>query len=79
MTTAKAFVIKVNGEEIETEHQKLPAREILELAKEHGAIPGKPEDYILKGEKREYGLDDTVDLAEDNIFIAVLSGPTPVA
>ena len=40
-------IFKVNGVEIYTDHQSLLAEEILKLAKEKGAIPGTPEDYIL--------------------------------
>ena len=79
MTTGSKFTIKVNGEEITTDRQELKAGEILELAKQHGAIPGKPEEYVLRGEKQEYGWNDTVDVAQDNIFIAILNTPTPVA
>ena len=79
MTTDRKFTIKVNGVEISTDQQELKAREILQLAKQQGAIPGNPEEYILKGEKREYRWDDTVDVAQDNIFIAILNTPTPVA
>jgi hypothetical protein len=79
MTTDRKFTIKVNGVEISTNQQELKAGEILQLAKQQGAIPGNPEEYILKGEKREYRWDDTVDVAQDNIFIAILNTPTPVA
>ena len=79
MTTDRKFTIKVNGVEISTDQQELKAGEILQLAKQQGAIPGNPEEYILKGEKREYGWDDTVDVAQDNIFIAILNTPTQVA
>ena len=83
MTTDRKFTIKVNGVEISTDRQELKAGEILQLAKQHGAIPGKPEEYVLRGEKREYGgddtVDDTVDVAQDNIFIAILNTPTQVA
>ena len=76
---ADSFTFKVNGVEIHTDHQSLLAKEILELAKEKGAIPGNPEKYILKGDKREYIGDDRVNLEEDNLFIAILNEPTPVA
>ena len=45
------FTFKVNGVEIRTDHQFLLAKKILELAKEKGAIPGNPDEYILKGDK----------------------------
>ena len=74
-----SFDLKVNGIEIPTEHQKLVAHDILELAEKHGAIPNKPEDYILQGDKGQYGWDDWVDLEEDSRFITIPKAPTPVA
>ena len=73
------FTIKVNGIEIEVKRRRVTAREILELAKQHGAMPGKPEEYILQGDKGKYGPDDRVDLAEENVFITIPNTPTPVA
>ncbi len=72
-------VFKVNGVEIHTDHESLSAEEILKLAKEKGAIPGNPEDYILQGDKGVYKGTDHVDLKEDNLFIAIPNKPTPVA
>lgn len=76
---AVSFDLKVNGIEIPTEHQKLVAHDVLELAEKHGAIPSKPEDYILQGDKGQYGWDDWVDLEKDSQFITIPKGPTPVA
>lgn len=73
------FTLKVNGVEIYTDHKSLLAKEILELAKEKGAIPGNPDEYILKGDKGEYKGDDRVNLNEDNLFITIPNKPTPVA
>ena len=73
------FELKVNGVQIETPHQKLVSHDILELAEKRGAMPGKPEDYILQGDKGQYGWDDWVDLEEDNVFITIRKGPTQVA
>ena len=73
------FTFKINGVEIRTDHQSLLAKEILELAKEKGAIPGNPEDYILQGDKGSYRADDRVNLEEDNVFIAIPTSPTMVA
>ena len=70
---------KVNGVEIYTDHESLLAEEILKLAKEKGAIPGNPDEYILQGDKGEYKGDDLVNLKEDNLFIAIPNKPTPVA
>ena len=79
MNQGDGFKFKVNGIEIETPHQKLVARDVLELAEKHGAIPGKPDDYALQGDKGKYEGDDWVDLEEDNVFITVPTAPTPVA
>ena len=73
------FTLKVNGVQIDTPHQKLVAHDILELAEKKGAIPGKPEGYTLQGDKGQYGWNDWVDLEEDNLFIAIPTGPTMVA
>lgn len=73
------FEFKVNGIEIETPDQELEARTILKLAKEKGAIPLNPEDYVLQGDKGKYGQKDIVNLAEDYLFIAIPDQPTPVA
>ncbi len=66
----RPFTFKVNGIEVEVKRRELTAREILELAKQRGAMPGKP-DYVLQGDKGQYGPDDRVDLAEDNVFITI--------
>ena len=76
---AKDFTFKVNGVEIPNEQPSLLAKEILELAKGKGAIPGNPEDYILQGDKGKYKPDALVNLEEDNLFIAIPNKPTPVA
>lgn len=73
------FELKVNGIEIKVPHQKLVAHDILELAEKHNAMPGKPEEYILQGDKGQYGWDDWVDLEEDNVFITIRNTPTQVA
>ena len=80
-THGKAEKIEVNGIyiEVETVDQKLSAYQILELAKEKGAIPGDPKDYILQGDKGKYKGDDDVDLREDRRFITVRDRATPVA
>lgn len=73
------FVFKVNGVELSTDFEKLVTTDILNIARENEAIPGKPENYELKGEKGTYGPDDWINLSEDNVFITVPMGPTPVA
>ena len=73
------FSFKINGIEIEVKRPKILASEILKLAAERGAMPGKPEDYILQGDKGPYKSDDWVNLKEDNQFITIPNTPTPVA
>ena len=76
---SRSFTLKVNGIEIDVSCQKPFAKDILKLAEEKGAIPGKAEDYILQGDKGPYKEDDQVDLEEDNLFITIPDKPTPVA
>ena len=73
------FEIKVNGVQIKVEEEKLLASQILELAKERGAMPGEPEDYLLQGEKRLYKPNEWVNVEEDKEFITIPEGPTEVA
>lgn len=75
----RSYEIKVNGIEIEVKRQKITAGEILELAKDRGAVPGKPEEYVLQGDKGQYDSGDLIDLNEDNVFITLPTTPTPVA
>ena len=75
----QAFEIKVNGVQIEVEEEKLRAIQVLEIAKEHGAMPGNPEDYLLQGDKGLYKADDWVNFEEDNQFITIPDRPTAVA
>ena len=76
---AKEHEYKVNGLQFVSDKQTLTAAEILDHAREKGAIPGKPEGYILKGSKRDYTANEQVDLAEDDLFITVPSTSTQVA
>ena len=75
----RAFEIKVNGVQIEVEEEKLRASRVLEIAKESGAMPGNPEDYLLQGDKRLYKAEDWVNFEEDNQFITIPDRPTQVA
>ena len=42
-----SFTVTVNGTEIQTEHEKLIAADILSLAEQAGAIPNKPDSPIF--------------------------------
>ncbi len=74
-----SFSFKVNGVQLSSDKPVLSVRDILQLAREKGAIPQTPDKYMLKGEKGEYGLDGTVDLRQDHLFITIPTGGTPVA
>ncbi len=76
---AETFTLKVNGIEMQMEHEKVVAHDILELAEKEGAIPGKPENYLLDGDKGRYGRNDWVNLSEDSVFITLRDAPTQVA
>ena len=77
--TEEKFLIRVNGFAIRTAHEQLVAREILELAKKQEAFSGKPEDYLLMGDKGLYGSKDQVNVREDDLFVAISDRPTLVA
>lgn len=79
---ADTYILKVDGEEMQMEHQLVVAHDILELAEKNKVITGKPEDYFLKSltqDNREYRNDDEVDLEKDNLFTAILNAPATVA
>ena len=73
------YKFKVNGDEFTTDKPDQTAIKILDIAKRGGAIPDNPDVYILRGEKGDYRGNDPVDLSEDNVFITVPTGSTPVA
>ena len=73
------FSFKVNGVELSSDKPRLSVQVILELARDKGAISQTPDKYTLKGDKGVYRLDDEVDLREDNLFITIPTGGTPVA
>ena len=79
MAEQKSFTLKVNGMEMTMSTARVVAHDILELAEKRGAIPSKPEDYLLQGDKGQYDWDNWVDLEEDNVFLTIPNQPTPVA
>ena len=76
-----SFTFTVNGTEIQTEHEKLVAADILSLAEQAGAIPNKPDSYFLEtaDEQHQFKSDDWVDFQEYKEFITVPTGKTDVA
>ena len=78
----RTYPFEVNGEKLQSVHERLVAEDILIHAKKKGAIPGTPKNYILVSQNdaaTQYKLDDWVYLDRDNNFITVPNTPTPVA
>ena len=75
------ITFKVNGVVLESTHEKLVSLDILKMAAEKGAVAGKPEDYYLQdiASTHKYKHEDWVELKQDEEFLAVPQGPTPVA
>ena len=73
------YEIEVNGFQIKLEEEKLLAIDILKIAKQHGAMPGEPDTYLLQGDKKLYKPEDWVDVLEDKVFITVPNTATNVA
>ena len=73
------YDFKVNGTEFQTEYQSPTGLEILMIAKQGGAVPNNPEEYVLQGEKGLYQGVDRVNLEEDNILVTIPVSPTQVA
>lgn len=79
---AEGYHFQVNGKELLSQHEKLVALDVLRLAKDKNAFPGKPEEYLLEdvgGEGRQYKLNDWVDLSGEKEFITTPNQDTPVA
>lgn len=81
MNANTVFEFIVNGTTMKTTREKLTAFDIIRLAIQHGAVSGKPEDYVLESiyPEREFKPDDYVDLQKYKEFVTEKSGPTPVA
>ena len=72
--------IKVNGVEIEVA-KEVKVREIIVKAKKADAIQGFVEEYVIERVKKdgEIGIEETIAVIEQEEFIAVPVGKTPVA
>ena len=73
------FKIQVNGIHFEVAEEKLLAIDLLKAAKEHKAMPGEPDAYLLQGKEVLYKLEDWVNVLEDDEFITIPNKPTDVA
>lgn len=81
-TDADSIHFKVNGEELtQPPGEDLTAEDILRMAKEKGALVGGIDQYTLEGlgGEEKYAPGDKVTPKADEQFLAVPSGPTPVA
>lgn len=72
--------IKVNGARIEVT-TRVTVREIVEKANAAGAISGFIEEYVVERVAKvgEHGLDETIEVEEEEEFMAIPTGPTEVA
>ncbi len=79
----KIYKFKVNGQEMESEFEKLIALDIIDTAKKNGvSLPGKAENLLLEtvGDKQyRFKLDEWVNLNQCYEFLLILNEPTPVA
>ena len=77
------YQFTVNGQELESNLQKLAALDIIKLAKENGvALPDKPEDLLLSAigqEQQEFRNEDRVDLGQFREFLLILNKSTTAA
>ena len=75
------FPFELNGEKLLAPSDKMRAAEIIEIAWEMKILPFAPDDYQLVSLKHNtiYKVDDYVDVAEDNTFIAQPTTSTQVA
>lgn len=72
--------IKVNGISV-TVSGTVKIREMLEIARNEGAIEGSVEAYVIERVEKEgeIGIEETVAVKEFEEFLAVPTGPTEVA
>ena len=72
--------IKVNGISV-TVSETVKIREMLEIARNEGAIEGSVEAYVIERVEKEgeIGIEETVTVTEFEEFLAVPTGPTEVA
>ncbi len=72
--------IKVNGMTIEVT-EKVKVREMLIKARDVGAIEGSVEAYVIERIEKEgeVTIDEVIEVAESDEFLAVPTGPTEVA
>lgn len=79
-TEAKRVQIKVNGISV-TVTETVEIREMLEAARNEGAIEGSVGAYVIERVEKEgeIGVEETITVKEFEEFLAVPTGPTEVA
>lgn len=81
----KTYKFKINGQELESNLNKLVTKEIIKMAKEKGVpLPGdEQKKLILESvgleQSRKFELDEEVDIEQFCEFLIILNEPTPVA
>lgn len=78
------YTFKINGQEMESDINKMAAKEIIKMAQEKGvALPGGEQNNLLLesvGENQsQFKLEEEVDLIQFCEFLLILNEPTPVA
>ena len=78
------YKFTVNGQQLETDFEKLVSLDIIVMAKKEGAIKGKPEELLLEtieveGKKECFRHDDWVELWVHKEFLVIDNNSTPVA
>ena len=79
---AVVYKFMVNGQEMESNMEKLVSLDIIKMAQEKGVpLPGKPENLLLQvvGQEHEFKYDAWVDLTQFNEFLLLLNESAPVA
>lgn len=79
-TEDRSLEIKVNGLTVKVT-ERIGIHKLLVKAKSVGAIEGIIDEYAIErvSEDGRYGLEDTITVKADEEFLAIPTGPTPVA
>ena len=79
-TKDSSLEIKVNGLAVKVT-ERIGIHKLLVKAKSVGAIEGIIDEYAIErvSEDGRYGLEDTITVTSDEEFLAIPTGPTPVA
>lgn len=76
---AKVYKLKVNGQELESNFEKLVALDVLKMAREKGVLPESGDVFLEAVGGPQFENDEWVDLGKFTEFMAIPAEPTPVA